>query len=353
MAFFSFANTRIAGISACVPKNIFDNDNYDLLNDKERRILIKTTGVEQKRFVSKGTLSSDLCYEAANKLIEQLQWNREDIDILIFVSQTRDYLMPATACILQDRLKLSKNCLAFDLDLGCSGYVYGLSVIYGLMASGQLNKALLLTGEIPSPNISYKDKSTFPLFGDAGAATAIEYKKDYPDSYFNLQTDGSGYKAIHIPDGGMKNYPDPEKTFREEKIAEGIIRNRAQIALDGLKVFDFTLKEVAPNVKKLFEQASISKDDIDYFVFHQANKLINETVRRQLKVEPEKYLYSIDRFGNTSSASIPLTMVTEIRNELENKKLKLCISGFGVGLSWGSCIVETDNIVCPDLVEIN
>lgn len=354
MAYFTFANTRIAGISACVPENVFDNNSYDLIDEKERRTLIKTIGVEKKRFVSKGMLSSDLCYHAAVKLIEELKWDREEIDLLVFVSQTRDYLMPATACILQDRLKLSKNCLAFDVDMGCSGYIYGLSVISGLMSSGQLRKALLLTGEIPSPNISYKDKSTFPLFGDAGAATAVEYKTAFPESCFNLQTDGSGHKAIHIPDGGMKNYPDPETTFKEEKIAEGIIRNRAQIALDGMAVFNFSLREVAPNVKKLLNKASLSVQDIDYFVFHQANRIMNETIRKQLKVEPEKYLYSLKNFGNTSSASIPLTIVTEMdRQKIKEKSLKVLMSGFGVGLSWGSCIVEFENVVCPELVQIS
>ncbi len=360
MAFFSISSVKVSGIGACVPRNEFYNRDYDWISEKERNTLIKTIGVEKKRHASKGIISSDLCYEAADKLLNELNWNREEIDILIFISQTRDYIMPATACILQDRLKLSKNCLAFDLDLGCSGYVYGLSVIYSMISAGHLKKGLLLTGEVPVPNISYQDKSTYPLFGDAGAATAVEFEKYSGQSYFNLQTDGSGYKAIHIPDGGMRNYLDPESSFKSEKISDGLIRNRLQIALDGMSVFNFTLKEVRPNINTLLEKSGMDKDNIDYFVFHQANKLMNETIRKQLKIEPEKYLYSIDRFGNTSSVSIPLTVVTEFKakgkrqkTKVKEDKYQVLFSGFGVGLSWGSCITELDDIVIPDLIEID
>jgi len=351
MAIFPIPGVRISGVSACVPSRIYENINYDLIGKKDRYALIKTIGVESKRHVETGTTSSDLCYHAAERLLKDMGWNREKVDLLVFVSQTRDYLMPATACILQDRLGLSRNCLAFDLDLGCSGYVYGLSVIYSMLANAGLKKALLLTGEIPTPNINFKDKSTFPLFGDAGAATAIEYD-GISEAWFNLQTDGSGHKAIHIPDGAMRNYPDPEKTFKEEKIAEGIVRNRAQIALDGMTVFNFTIKEVRPNVLALLEKADKLKEEIDYFVFHQANKLMNETIRKQLKIDSEKYPYSIDRFGNTSSVSIPLTLVTELRNELIAAKKRMLFSGLGVGLSWGSCLLETDRVVCPELIEL-
>jgi 3-oxoacyl-[acyl-carrier-protein] synthase-3 len=236
--------------------------------------------------------------------------------------------------------------------MGCSGYVYGLSVVASMLSAGHMKKALLLTGEIPLPNISYRDKSTYPLFGDAGAATAIEFSDSATDIYFNLQTDGSGYKAIHIPDGGMRNYPKPETSFKPEKINDGIIRNRAQIALDGMAVFNFTLREVRPNVKDLLKLSGCEIADVDFFVFHQANRLMNETIRKQLKIDPEKYPYSIDRFGNTSSVSIPLTMVTEIREEIRNSNQKLLLSGFGVGLSWGSCIIDTDHIVCSELIEV-
>jgi len=168
---------------------------------------------------------------------------------------------------------------------------------------------------------------------------------------FNLQTDGAGYEAIIIPDGGIRNFASPGTSFTYEKYAEGIERNRLHIALDGIEVFNFSLREVAPNVKSLLADQNVELEAIDFFVMHQANKLMNETVRKQLKIPAEKYPYSITEFGNTSSASIPLTMVNNIREELNNQPLRLLLSGFGVGLSWGSVILETDKICCPAIIE--
>lgn len=351
MAVFSVSNIKIAGIAAAVPSEIYHIKDYDLITEKEREALIKMVGVEQRRVADQDTATSDLCQVAAEKLIAEIGWAREEIDLLVFVSQSRDYFIPATAGILQDKLDLSKKCMAFDISLGCSGYVYGLSVMGSLMSSGQIQKGLFLVGDVSTKNTSYKDKSTFPLFGDAGSATAIEYNPDASAMAFNLQTDGAGYEAIIIPDGGIRNYASPESSFTYEKIAEGIERNRLHIALDGIEVFNFSLREVAPNVKTLLADQNLEIAGIDYFVMHQANKLMNETVRKQLKIPVEKYPYSITEYGNTSSASIPLTMVKCIRKELEDQPLRLLLSGFGVGLSWGSVILETDKICCPEIIE--
>lgn len=350
MAIFQVPNISIAGISACVPEDEYNNNNYDWISEKERATLIKTIGVEKKRHAKKGTTTSDLCYVAANNLLEELKWNRSEIDLLIFVSQSRDYIIPATAGLLQEKLSLPKTCIAFDVSLGCSGYVYGLSVIGSMMATGAIKKGLLLTGDISTLNTSFKDKSAFPLFGDAGTATAVELDANSKAMMFNLQTDGSGYEAIIIPDGGIRNFANKETSFEYHKISEGIYRNRFNIALDGIKVFNFSLREVKPNVIKLLHEYKLATNDIDYFVFHQANKLMNETIRKQLKLDVEKVPYSLKEFGNTSSASIPLTIVTQLAEEVCNKELTFLLSGFGVGLSWGSVIVQTSNIVCPPLL---
>lgn len=349
MAIFQVPNINIAGISACVPEDEYINRNYDWISEKERDTLIKTIGVEKKRHAKKGTTTSDLCFVAADNLINELNWDRSEIDLLIFVSQSRDYIIPATAGLLQDHLSLSKSCIAFDVSLGCSGYVYGLSVIGSMMTTGRIKKGLLLTGDISTLNTSYKDKSAFPLFGDAGTATAIELDNDANPMMYNLQTDGGGYDAIIIPDGGIRNFVNEETSFTYEKISDGIFRNKFNIALDGIKVFNFSLREVRPNINKLLNEFDLTTDSIDYFVFHQANKLMNETIRKQLKLDPEKVPYSLKNYGNTSSASIPLTIVTELSNEVKNNKLTLLFSGFGVGLSWGSVILQTENIICPPI----
>ncbi len=347
MAIFQVPNIDIAGIAACVPEDEYHNSNYDWISEKERETLIKVIGVNKKRHAKKGTTTSDLCYVAADNLMNELCWERSDIDIIIFISQSRDYIIPATAGLLQQKLGLSKTCIAFDISLGCSGYVYGLSVIGSMMATGMIKKGLLLTGDISTLNTSYKDKSAFPLFGDAGTATAVTLNSDSFPMKFNLQTDGGGYDAIIIPDGGIRNFANKETSFTYEKISDGIERNKFNIALDGIKVFNFSLREVKPNILKLLKEYELSIDDIDYFVFHQANKLMNETIRKQLKLDPDKVPYSLHDYGNTSSASIPLTIVSQISGKLNTEVKTLLLAGFGVGLSWGSVVLKTDSIVCP------
>lgn len=352
MAIFSIPDIRIAGIAASVPKKEVSTRDYDLLSEKEQETFIRTVGVEKRRVADPGIATSDLSFEAAKQLIEGLGWDPGEVELLIFVSQSRDYLIPATAGILQNKLGLPKTCMALDISLGCSGYVYGLSVMGRMMSGGAIKKGLFLVGDVSTQNTSYKDKSTYPLFGDAGTATAMEYVAGAPDMAFNLQTDGSGYEAIIIPDGGIRNFATKETSFEYEDIAEGISRNKFHIALNGLEVFNFSLREVAPNIKALLEYSGLELEAIDYFVTHQANKLMNESIRKKLKIDPAKYPYSINEFGNTSSASIPLTIVTALHDEVTSKELKLLLSGFGVGLSWGSTVINAEKIFCPALIEI-
>jgi 3-oxoacyl-[acyl-carrier-protein] synthase-3 len=349
MALFTKSNFKISGISACVPKNVEYNKDYKWVSEKERNDLIKRVGVEEKRVASKGITTADLCQVAAEKLIEGLGWKKEEIQLLVLVSQSRDYILPASACILQDKLGLPKSAIAFDVSMGCSGYTYGLSIVSNYVAHCGIQKALLLVGDVSSMT-SYRDKTTYPLFGQAGTATAIEYSEAFDESYFNLQTDGSGHKAIMIPAGGMRNYPT-KKMFEFKSFGKGIIRNDLHVALDGYAVFDFSLREVAPNVRAILAYAGKKIEDIDFFIFHQANLLINETIRKKLKLDIEKVPSSLKKYGNTSSATIPLTIVSELSEKVSTRKLKMLFCGFGVGLSWGSVILELNKIYCPPVIE--
>jgi len=272
------------------------------------------------------------------------------LEILIFVSQSRDYPIPSTSCILQDRLKLSKKCLTLDINLGCSGYVYGLSVIASMMQCSGIKKGLLLVGDISTKHVSYRDKSAFPLFGDAGTATLIESSDDKAKIGFNLQTDGSGYDAIIIPEGGMRNHISL-KSFEYKKISPGIYRHKIHLVLDGIKVFNFALSEVIPTINELLTSEKLTIEKIDYFILHQANLLINESLRKKLKLPKEKTPITIDKFGNTSCASIPLTIVSELNKQVRKEKLKFLLSGFGIGLSWGAVCIDLDSIICPELIE--
>lgn len=351
MAFFSINNVKVSGIAAAVPKNIISNWNYDLLSDNEKKLLIKTTGVENRRVADEGVATSDLCYEAAEKLVEELGWKKDDIQVVIFLSQSRDYYLPATSIILQDRLGLSKSCMAFDIGLGCSGFVYGLSVIGSIMSATGLSKGLLMMGDISSLTCSKEDKSTYPLFGDAGTATAVEFSSNSTKMDFNLNSDGNGYKSIIIPAGGVRNVVN-KNSFDVKEIDNGIKRCDLNLALNGLDVFNFSVKEVPKSINEYFEYFNTSKDEYDYFLMHQANKLMNETIRKKLKIEEEKVPYSLQDYGNTSSASIPLTIVTQLQEQVRTKSLNLLLAGFGVGLSWGISSLTIEKICCPELIEV-
>ncbi|MCL1959608.1 MAG: ketoacyl-ACP synthase III [Spirochaetes bacterium] len=353
MAFFRIENVKISGVSACAPKLVEENTAYPLFNEEEAKKFISTTGVERRRKADNNTCTSDMCVSAAEALISALQWNKEDISILVLVTQTPDYILPATSPIIQHRLGLNKDCYTLDISLGCSGWVYGISVVAGLLTrliGG--GKALLLTGETSRAN-SIKDKTTYPLFSDAGTATALEYAKDTKPMFFGMNSDGSGYKSIIINDGGY-GFRNPFTPSSLDMVVrgDGIVANNLHTVLDGMEVFSFGISEAPKSVNRLIETCGLKKDEIDYFIFHQANLYMNEQIRKKLKLPVEKVPYSLKDFGNTSSASIPLTMSTQLHKELQGKKLQHIACGFGVGLSWGSMYFTTDHIVCPPLVEI-
>ena len=350
MAIFEISDVRIAGLSACVPKKRLSNHDYNWITQKERDQLIQMIGVETRHVAEPGQTTSDLCFQAAEQLLDKLGWERGEINLLVFVSQSRDYIIPSTSAILQERLQLPKTCMAIDINLGCSGYIYGLSVISSLIKTTGMNKGLLLVGDLSNVTSCYRDKSTYPLFGDAGTATALELKPGFAPMQFNLQTDGSGYDAIIIEDGGVRNIPD-KSSFTMKKYGEGIYHSRMQISLNGIEVFNFSLREVVPNIKTTLKHFNRQLDEFDYLLFHQANRLINETLRKMLKVNPERVPYSLKDFGNTSCSSIPLTMVSQLRDVLRDKPQKLLLSAFGIGLSWGTALIETDGIVVPELTE--
>jgi len=350
MAFFTIKNVAIRGISACVPSNKEDNRDLSNLSGEEIEKLIVSTGIESRRVSSKEICTSDLCVKAAEQLVKDLNWTGNKIDVLIFVTQTPDYVLPATSCLLQERLGLSESCYALDISLGCSGWIYGLSTISSLISATGLKKGLLLAGDTISRICSKEDKSTYPLFGDAGTATAIEWSPDN-EFKFHASCNGEGYDTIIVPDGAYRNMSN-KGSFIPQKIEEGIERNKLQLVLDGMNVFSFGISQAPDSVDRLISHFGIDKENINYFVFHQANRFMNEKIRKKLKLQAEKVPYSLKDFGNTSSASIPLTMIIQLKNELETKSLNHIACGFGVGLSWGSVYFNTDKIVVSPLIEL-
>lgn len=351
MAAFSVNDIAIRGISCCVPKNKERNVDLDILTQEEIQKFIEATGIEERRIATKEICTSDLCCEAAEKLIKDLNWQKDEIEILVFVSQTADYILPVSAAILQDRLGFSTNCIAFDVPLGCSGYVYGISIIAGMMKAAGLKKGMLLAGDTSSKLVSKTDKSTVPLFGDGGSATAFEFDVNAESLLFDLGTDGSGYKTIIINDGGSRNRINSDSLLYET-ISPGIERNACQLILDGMDVFGFGISQAPKTVNKLIEKFEIDKDAIDHFVFHQANLMMNKMIVKKLKLPAEKVPYTLKEFGNTSSTTIPLTIVAELKENLADTSKDLIICGFGVGLSWGTAKIRLNNVVISDLIEI-
>lgn len=347
--FSEVKHISLRGLSACVPTHIERTMDYTWISEEERKMFVKSTGVEERRVANEKTTTADLCEKATNALLDKLQWDRGSIDAVILITQSPDYILPGSAAILQHKLGLKKSCLAFDINLGCSGYVYGLYVLSSLMSSGACKRGLLLAGDKSTLSTPFQDKSTYPLFGDAGTATALEHDPQAAPMFFNLFTDGSGYQSIMIRDGACRNHIS-EKTFVMEKVEEGIERAPKHLILDGIDVFNFALREAAPSMQELLQQSNTPLSEINYFVMHQANRLINESVRKKCKIEPERVPYSIQKYGNTSSASVPLTMLHGIKNELEQKPLHLLLSGFGVGYSWGNCILKTNHVTCTEIL---
>ena len=350
MAFLEFKNVRIAGISAGVPEFVASNlhpSSYDgVSSEYTPEAFVETTGVLERR-ISDRLTTSDLCYWAAEKLIDDLRWNKEDIEAIVFVSQNTDYILPATACVLQDRLGLSKECYAEDVALGCSGWVYGLSNVASLVSTGAVKKALLLAGDAKRRAQALLD----PLFGYAGTATAIEFKEGSKGFCFHFGTDGSGYDAIIIPDGGSRNQVSMDSFSLRE--IEGKQMHRLQTHMKGMDVFSFGITTAPKSVKALADHFGFDYLDADYYVFHQANMKMNSLIVKKLKLDPEKVPSCMLHFGNTSSASIPLTIVTQLKGAFENELTRFICCGFGVGLSWGTVFFETSHLVISDLVEVS
>lgn len=344
MAQVKLENVRFAGMSTCVPHRVVSNMRDcppHMRSGRER--LVRNIGIEERRICAPWQTFSDLAFDAAETLLAELQWQRDEVDALIIVTQSPDYLIPSTAIIMQDRLKLRQSTIAFDVNLGCSGYAFGLHLLGAMIAAGGVKKALLLIGDRSAAVID-------PLFSDAASATALEYDTAAAPMYFDLNSDGSGYRAIMMPAGGHRE-PFGMQHAVPYKDEDGLWRSTAELQLDGPAVLSFSTQVVPPAVRQLLQFADCPIEQIDYFLFHQANRMINDTIRKKLGLTAEKVPSSLRDFGNTSGASIPLTMTARIREALDGQDSKLLLCGFGVGLSWGSCLVDLSGAVLPAMIE--
>lgn len=352
MAILKFNGIGISAMAGAVPRHVVDNLKYtDFFPMDQVKEVVDKVGVLERRFADAETCSSDLCFAAAQKLFIDNNIDRSEIDLLIFISQTQDYRMPATACTLQHRLGLNNSCIAFDVNLGCSAFIYGMSVAYSMMQTGAIRKALILDGETRSKVYGPRDRRSAFIFGDGGIAAIVERNEKFGKTTLSLNTDGSRADLIMIKAGGYRHPSTPE-TLKERIVDEhGNMRSEEQGYMKGGDVFNFVIREIPRDIKKTLEAAEKTVDDLDYIVFHQANNFINAFIAKKMKLDTTKIPHTIEKFGNTSSVSVPLTIISELKGKLEGQKT-LLMSAFGVGMTWATGIVSFADTKISEIVEV-
>lgn len=341
-----FKNVKISGISTVVPsKELCLLDDKELYGGNEKKInrVVKSSGFLNRRVSERDVMTSDMCLQAASDLIDNLKVDKSEIDAILFLSYTPDYLMPATSYVLHKKLGLSQNCLCMDIPQACSGYVIGLFQASMLINSGY-KRVLLLVGDSFSKFTDMFKDHTAPVFGDAGTATLVEYDENAETIYFNINSDGNGYDSLICENGGFKNIPNKDSFYDN-----GEFEYKAK--MDGGRVFDFTMNNITPSLTDLLEFSNKNKDDFDYYVFHQANKFILQNIARQLEIDETKMpVETLSKYGNQCGASIPCTISDQLHDKINGKNVLM--AGFGVGLSWASAIVKFDqNIYCSKVNE--
>jgi 3-oxoacyl-[acyl-carrier-protein] synthase-3 len=337
---YKVSGVALRGVVCTVPGEPIGNDRFiDTFGVKAVGEIVKMIGVESRYWAAPNQTTSDLCYVAAERLLSRLDWSADSIDALILVTQTPDHFLPASACLLHGRLGLAADCQALDVNLGCSGYVYGLWLASSLVQSG-CKRVLLLAGETSSRLVDPADRGTAVLFGDAGSATAIEADQSGEPLYFRMGTDGSGASALMVPEGGFRP-TDPDRS---------VTLDPRRLHMDGGEVFAFTLKVVPTLVQNTLEDAGLDSGAVDAFLLHQANRFMIRHIGKRIGADEAQLPINIDRYGNTSSATLPLLLADNMAGRLKVGPAKLLLAGFGVGLSWGAVLGDIGPLLCAEVV---
>ena len=336
------AEAFISAISFYLPENILDNRDISLKHPEWSVDKISTkTGIYSRHIASENEFSSDMAVSAAESLFHNFEIDRQEIDFLLLCTQSPDYFLPTTACIVQDRLKLSKNIGALDFNLGCSGFVYGLGLAKGLIETAQAKSVLLITSETYSKFIHSEDKSNKTIFGDAAAATLINSEsKELSGKIekFTYGTDGSKHGCLIVRNGGMRNRQlSGIDNYMED---ESFLSNDNNLYMDGKEIFNFTAFEVPILITNTLKKNNLNLNDIDLFVFHQANEFMLHTIRKRIGIPIEKFYICLNESGNTVSSTIPIALKNAIMDEKIKQGMKVLIAGFGVGLSMAATILE-------------
>lgn len=366
MANLKIENVAIKGIAACVPPKVEENAELSFYTPEEAAKTIKTIGIERRHVTERGGITvSDLCIAAARKLMDSLGWSPESVDLLTFCTQTPDYLNQPCAFIAHKELGLSEECLCVDYYHGCPGWIVGLNNTMALISSSNANpgndeegktkglrRAIFLDGDCVASKTPLTNHESKPLFGDAGTATALEYDASAAPIFFNHGTLSAGGEALIAPFGGGKNPWTIELLDKYLRALRGELNKDEETLshMDGMDVFSFAISTVPKSMKKMASEIGFNIADVDKVILHQANKFICDTILKKLKVDKSKAPSSLLNYGNTTSASIPMSLVCDASDDYRNKSLQTLACGFGTGLSYASMLVKTDNLVVPDVV---
>ena len=344
MAYWTIKNVALRGVTGTVPDHAVKTADFDIFTKEEAEIFDNTVGIKNRYIGPESVCASDLCFNAAERLIAGLEWEKSSIDVLVFASVTGDYKTPPTSSILQHRLGLPTSTFVIDIPMGCCGSVYAINVAGNLLSAGTVKRALLLVGDTALRMGSMKDKSRVPLFGDCGTAMALEYDSNAEDIIIDFNTLGEKYMALMTPHGGFR-HPLTEESFIEEDFGNGIIRAPKDTLINGMDVLSFAISRPPVSIKNLMERFQLTIDDVDFFLIHQANKLIVDRIVKKLKLPLEKVPYDLQEFGNLGGASIPMLMAYNLSNDLSERPLTLLCSAFGLGLTWATMVLKTDHVI--------
>ena len=352
MAKSVFKGIRISGIAGAVPKAMVNNlTDHRFCPEDDRKKIVALTKVAGYRKAPPEMCTSDLCQAAAEALFSGLNRRPEEIEAIVFATMTPDYRIPSTACLLQDRLKCRTSVVAYDINMGCSGFVVGLYNACSLIQGAGLKKVLLLTGDTQTKLCHGQDKNVVFILGDGGTATLLEAETGTDEIVIELMTDGGRFQNLYVPAGGNRR-PSTDATREVREQADGGIRSEEHIYMNGMEIFKFSSTDVVKSIAEFMEKEKISPNDIDSLFLHQANGFMNDKIARKLKFSDEKVPYTIGFYGNTGSASIPLTMAHHFSQKGSAVRERCLASGFGVGLSWGVASMVIDGICAPPVLEL-
>ncbi len=342
-----FKNKKVTGILTVLPERevLFEDEMENYNSPVAKSLKLKAAmGFNKKRIVLEGVTSADLCIAGLSHLFDNGMLHKEDVDALIMVTQSPDYVLPPTSNVIQGHFGLKHDMICLDINQGCAGYIIGLIQAFMLLDQGAINKVVLMNADVLSPKVSKKDRNSNPLIGDGASITIIDKSTENEEVFVSLKMNGEAAFALQIPAGGARLPYSFETALLEEDL-NGNLRSKNDLVMKGDEVFNFVQTEVPPLIEELYDYSKIGKDDVDFYMFHQPNKFMLNKLADRLGVERDKMPSNIvENFGNSSGVTIPLAITFNLGDNLCNQKYRLCLSGFGVGLTWAAMMIDMKDL---------